>query len=197
MKTILSVILIFFSFSSFSQIKFEKEKDDFTGASSVNTHYTFIDKIRQSENKSEQKKYNQIGNRLALSMKYQKTDQQEVYWVNLILNKVDLGCLSKYDGKMLVLLEDGTSLEFHQVSQTDCSSDYSKVSYSLISKEGFESLSSNQEFYDIQNSYLREFKEKSIKKIRVHGTKYYADFDISEEKKFILADNVNTIESNK
>ena len=193
MKTILSVILIFFSFSSFSQIKFEKEKDDFTGASSVNTHYTFIDKIRQSENKSEQKKYNQIGNRLALSMKYQKTDQQEVYWVNLILNKVDLGCLSKYDGKMLVLLEDGTSLEFHQVSQTDCSSDYSKVSYSLISKEGFESL--DDEGY--LNKKLREFKEKSIKKIRVHGTKYYADFDISEEKKFILADNVNTIESNK
>lgn len=100
-----------------------------------------------------------------------------------IAKSVDLGCMSKYDGKAMLMFEDNEVIEIKQISDTDCGENVN-VRYILVSKEVYDATTSETgltDFLDAQYKSMELLETKKLKKIRIYGSKYYDDIDIRPE----------------
>lgn len=110
---------------------------------------------------------------------FKNKDGNELYYLN-IAKSVDLGCMSQYDGKAMLMFEDEEVIEIKQISETDCG-DFVNVRYILVSKEVYDGTTTETgmtNFLNAQNKTLQLLETKKLKKIRIYGSKYYDDIEI-------------------
>jgi hypothetical protein len=115
----------------------------------------------------------------SIGVRYIKRENGNEFYLFSVKKSVDLGCLSKYDGKMMVLFEDGDTITLKQQSDTDCGSEI-KVNYYFGSPEVIES-NSMENLQIEQSGIVEKFRTKKISKIRVYGTKFYDDIEFRPE----------------
>lgn len=126
-------------------------------------------------------------------MIYNKQDNgTEIFWIKFY-KIVDLGCMSKHDGKAIILFEDGETLELTQVSETDCG-DIVNATYLITPREVLKA-DNIEEFINSQNKSLAILAEKKVSKIRLEGSKYYKDLEIRPEVKDIFQKMVSEIQA--
>lgn len=195
MKNFIAGLFLFFvSVPVFSQVEFTKKFDEFTGNTTISTKPISLYKEILNRNG----KLIRTEPKLSLSITiYDSQENEKPIWYLDASFRGDLGCLSKYSGKLMLLFDDGKTLELHQISDTDCSSSIPSARYLFLTKTLYESLEGNIELlYNEQEKYLDLFKEKSLKKIRIYGSKYYGDVEVNEELRYILVDKISTLEKN-
>jgi len=154
----LSAIFVFllFAFLSFGQIPLSINNiDEFNGS---------VNKVTRSSY-SVFKSENSIGN---ISLSMGRVDS--TYFLILRVS-TDLGCLSQYDGKCMIKFSDGTILNFAQGSETDCS-ESPAAQYYLVAREEM----NLENVFQIMKINREKIESSSIDKIRVYGSKYYADY---------------------
>jgi hypothetical protein len=191
MKKLVIIIFLVYSNQLFSQVKYKISKDEFTNDLNITTDYIPIEK----ETLNLKGKPLTVNLKLDISIQYYLTETNEApIWSLNLRYRGDLGCLSKNVGKTLLLFDDGSTLELHQVSNTDCDSKIMSGRYLFISKELFETLKVDRNIiFSTQEKYIEKILNTPLKKVRIYGTKFYADIDIEEPYKFILVDKINTI----
>jgi hypothetical protein len=108
---------------------------------------------------------------------YKEKDKEETLFLTVVFFNSD--CLSKYDGKMELLFEDGTSLDFAQVSDTDCGEKFKTPRY-VLSSRNF--IKENEVLQSEISKNLKILGEKKITKIRIGGEV----FTLKEEAKGML-----------
>lgn len=90
----------------------------------------------------------------------------------------DLGCLSEKNSSMLVKLNNGTVIEFVQISNTDCS-DYPTVKFIPLKREELK----DPNYKNIIQQNIELLKQYDWETIRISGTKYYIDILPSSSRK--------------
>jgi hypothetical protein len=94
-------------------------------------------------------------------------DNEEIYLLTLIIfEKVAFGCLSEYDGKIMLLFENDSIMTLKQLSKTNCSSSVLTANYIPLSKD----QAKDPLWKDILQSNIQALAENKIKKIRVYGS---------------------------
>lgn len=153
----LTFVLVLFSALSFGQITLEvNEKDDFTGS---------IKKFTKSSARvfKGEKTYG------TLYIAAGRVDS--LTFISLLVAE-DLGCLSEYDGKIMIKLTDGTVIECYQFSDTECSSTINAARYLPLKREEAET----PERYNILAENIKKLTTTTIGKIRVYGSESYNDY---------------------
>jgi hypothetical protein len=97
---------------------------------------------------------------------YKEKDKEETFFLTVVFYGSD--CLSKYDGKMELLFEDGTSLDFAQISDTDCGEKFKTPRYVLASRNFIEQ-NTNEVLQSEISKNLIILGGKKITKIRIGG----------------------------
>lgn len=186
MKKILLVIILFSTYLTSQNIRIEyDENDDFNGNRTIETAYQFKKWPKKSD-------FIDTNNELVFSLKYIKspTIEKPAYLLNFIINSsVDLGCLSEYEGKIILLLENGLQIECFQISKTSCSN-YPSASYVFDFRR-------DVNLYDAAVSssvYLKEIQKSPLKKIRIFATNGYKDYEIKSDKRNIITEHYNAIQ---
>src|SRR5690554_4270297 len=112
-------LLLFFmmltSISIFSQTIEYNEIDEFTGI------HTIMTKGWKGQFPKKADRIDPYSN-LYISMSYSKTKEAiEYFSLNIYLFNVgDMGCMSKHDGKVMLLMDSGETFTFMQRSDTNC-----------------------------------------------------------------------------
>ncbi len=155
-----------------AQVNVSKSIDEFTGIQSL---YAFEGKGRYQRIKDRIDKLKEV----EFSMSYVSNKEGRLLVVHFSFypRYSDMGCLSKYDGKIILLLDNGKTIECTQNSETDCS-DSPSASYVFYEK-GVKSI--EQGFLQSEEK-LEEISKSVISKIRVYANKGYRDYEIQEEK---------------
>src|SRR5690606_40914003 len=89
----------------------------------------------------------------------------------------DLGCLSKYDGKIMLLMDSGDTFTFMQNSDTDCGSNSYFTNYLMLSED--QAVLPNWREILLEN--FNEIANSKVKKVRVYATKGYLDIEVRSE----------------
>lgn len=189
------LLLLFFGFVSFAQnISLEEtvKKDDFTKA--VTIVVTPKEEVAQRRNVVKTFLTIEEGKRTFPQLKYIKSEKGEEFYLLNFVKAIDLGCLSSYDGKAMILFEDGETLTLKQQSETDCG-DTINVNYYLASAETIKGNDMTL-FQAEQQEYISLMITKKITKIRIYGSKYYDEIALRPEtqdifqKMFLRIDNL-------
>jgi len=160
--------------------------DDFTKSHIIKTN--MLESTNPNRVIFKKSDYIDITNELLFSMSYYKSsDTTEVYYMSVMFT-VDLGCLSQYDGKMMVILDDNTVLTFMQFSNTDCSS-VLRADYYLLNRED----SDKPIWRETMADNILKLLSHKVFKIRIYGSKYYNDFILKPEKQNIISSHLNII----
>lgn len=109
------------------------------------------------------------------SMSILSLHASETYFFEITLLSTNLGCLSKYDGKILVKLLDESIIEFSQFSSTDCS-DNPTARYIPVSREIIDANNMSLLKGELDKN-ISQLLTSGIDFIRVHGSEYYSDFN--------------------
>lgn len=117
---------------------------------------------------------------------FQPKESQKSYALGMLFYSTE--CQSEYDGKIELLFEDGTSLEFAQISKTDCGSSFKYPTYALASRKFIDSDPAILESEGNKN--LSILAEKRLVKIRISQTV----FTLKENAKDLLMKYVEKIE---
>ncbi|MGQ7945047.1 hypothetical protein [Flavobacterium sp. WC2509] len=184
MKKITLLLLI--SFSGFSQSIIKNKIDEFTKVRYIETNITKEKRLKEIDNISQDK------GSVYFNLSYIESEKLSIFLFNILLySNYDLGCFSKYDGKIIFLLENGKTIEGKQFSDTSCEKTGNTIKYTLATSS--DSISTQFENFDILS------KEK-ISKIRIYGSKFFQDFIIKEDAKeyikghfLILKDEINKL----
>lgn len=167
MKKIILLLLI--SFSGHSQSIIRNEVDEFTKIRVIETNITKEKRLKTIDNISQDK-----GN-VYFNLSYVEADTLKMIFFNvLIYSNSDLGCFSKYDGKIMFLLENGKTIEGKQISDTSCEASGNSIKYGLAT---------SKDLSDVQFDNFETLSKEKITKIRIYGTKYFQDFTIKEDAK--------------
>lgn len=178
-----------FTFSFSQQIKVEVNQiDDFSGSRIIRTenpiNKTFI---KMSD-------YIDKDKVLLFYLSYFKTKEgRENYTINMIVNSTSIQCLSEYEGKCIILFDNGETMEISQISDTDCGQYRTRAIYVLAKRDEIE----NNDFNQISLNNLEKLKNNLIRKIRVYGTNRYIDCELKENKKDIFIQHINAINEAK
>lgn len=190
-KLILALLLFpFLSMAQEYELATKVKNDEFTKSTIIRTDLVIPSK---KENKTpfsiEAKEYT-----LLSMVYYKKPDESELMYIGF--NKaIDLGCLSKHDGKMMILFEDGEILEIAQVSDTDCS-DTPSAQFIITSRKVAESNDIGLIQSEIANN-LEFFKNKKVTKVRVYGSKFYDEIELKPGTELVFAQMIEDIERKK
>ena len=104
-----------------------------------------------------------------------------------IIVNADLGCTVSGDSKVQIKLTNGEALTFYNVSDTECE-DYAAILF--IFQDGDLMQDSDPERIEEVIAMLKEFP---VDKLRVHGSDYYADVELSEEGKDFFRSHLSCI----
>ncbi len=135
--------------------------------------------------------------RMHTSMVYNKNKAgEEVFFINISLSMkgIDIGCLSEYDGQMMLLTKDDEVLRLAQYTDTDCggtsrySNDY-KAAYILVDREHLHA----DNVIQMMRANFNKIMNKKIKRIRIYATNGYYDFNVKKDKQSILMQHANSI----
>lgn len=131
-------------------------------------------------------------NQVLVSMIFSTGDDVDLWIMSFsMLTTADFGCLSEYNGKVIFLFDNDSTMEAYQVSNTDCSnSDGYSASYAMVSRE---ELKNGATLPTLLTENLEKLRRNAIKKIRVYGSKGYIDFTIKPEKRGVLTTHINLI----
>lgn len=179
--------ILVFNFTFSQEIKIETNKiDEYNDIRTIAT--SFVSNINYLNND-----YVDINNSLLFSIVCSKSKEHfEYYSISFLTTNASLGCLSKYDGKCVVFFENEETLEFVQVSETNCDNRIS-ATYSFISRE----FKENPEFFNIMLNNLQKMLSNKVKKIRIYGTKKSVDFILKEDKQDIIIKHIKAINALK
>ena len=134
----------------------------------------------------------QAGKNTMIGISYYKSKEEVEFYRIAIIKSIDLGCVSKYDGKRLVLFEDGETLTLQQLSETDCDGTISPYYY-FASPETIKT-DSNDDFQAEQLKFIEKFMTSKVSKIRIYGTKYYDEIEFRPEVSDIIEKMLTKIE---
>lgn len=158
-------LLLFFPLFCFSQHLVKNDIDEFTGDHHIQVNCYEGERWVQGDriNKG-------FGKYIFLTGQYIKDKEgQELYFLTLNIQSLPQGsCLSQYDGKIIWLFSDKTTLELPQISETDCE-------YTSINGK-----------YKLTPEQLEILKTKQPDKLRVYTTKGYMDYELKEDKKELI-----------
>lgn len=184
-KIPISILFILFTTSVFGQnITFETSKklDEFTKALTISVSPKEERLIRKKVEKSDMSLtalQDQYSLPSIVRLIFRRDDNgSEVYYLNFKLY-TDLGCMSKYDGKAIILFEGGETLELAQISDTDCGDSVNAI-FLIVPRKDFEA-DDLEAFKVSQNQSLKMIQEKKILKIRINGTEFYKDLELRPE----------------
>lgn len=182
---ICSFILLFIGvFPVISQSIAEDEIDEFTGIRKI------ITKPWEGNSPKKSDRIDYDGDMYCQMKYYQQKDSTELYFITFYLwTDVDFGCLSKHQGKAIILFENGNTMDIAQSSDTNCKRGLYHASYYLVSRDQTKS----EVWRDIMLENLEVLKSQPIKAIRVYGSEGYHDFQVRIEKRNIIADHANLI----
>lgn len=184
MKLILTILFIFCNLTAISQQINKDEKDDFTGARNITTK-PFAGNTWKKEDFIDNK-FNVLFNVTYLKQK----DTEGLYLFSLnLLTTVKFGCLSEYEGKIMLLFENDSNMTLKQFSKTDCSSDILTANYIPLD----ELQAKDPIWKDLLESNVKILAENKIKKLRIYGSEGYFDFEIKEDKRDIIMQHLSSI----
>jgi hypothetical protein len=187
MKSIIvSILLSALCINAYSQKIDRNENDEFTGTRIITTQYG-QDKSPRAADKiaTEHSVYTKA--------MYFKDESSEIYVINMFfITTIDFGCLSKYDGKMMLLFDDGSTMTLTQTTDTDCS-DNPSPGYLIVSDEE----SKQTDWKETQKSNLKKIISSPVKKIRIYGSEGYYDYELLPDKKTIFSQHLKAIEDAK
>lgn len=103
----------------------------------------------------------------------------ETAFVTFKANGIDLGCLSENRSKALLKFQDGKVREFTYRGKTDCGEDVSFLML-LITDE---LIKGAKEVGPVQAETIGILKANALDQIRLRGTEFYTDIELSEEGK--------------
>ena len=172
--SLITISLILAQIACFSQSIQLDEIDDFTGSRKIITSPWRGKTIKPSD-------FVDVDKSLLVNTSCLIKDSITLHTITLYLMS-DIGCLSKYDGKAIILFEDKSKIEIHQLSDTDCD-DSPTASYLLLSRDEGEDKSNFQSKIEENYSHIMNH---DITKIRVYGNKYYKDFELNLKSQDIL-----------
>lgn len=163
------LLFLFISVSINSQSIITNNVDEFTKVKFIETNITKEKRIKEIDNIT-------VDNgSMYFNLSYFQSDQSSIFLFNILLySKNDLGCFSKYDGKIIFLLENGKTIEGKQFSETSCEKTGNTIKYGLAKSDEI----ATQQFENFET-----LSKERISKIRIYGSKFYQDFTIKEEAK--------------
>ena len=103
---------------------------------------------------------------------------------------LDFGCLSEYDGKVILLLENDSTITLDQVTKTDCGNS-GLACYSIRPPNNETSIL----LYSQISELFEELANVKVKKMRVFGTERNYDFELKDEKRDIISLHIKLIKS--
>lgn len=165
-------ILFFFPLFCFSQHLVKNDIDEFTGDRRVQVNCYEGDRWATSDRITKG-----FGNYVYLTGQYIKDKEgNELYFLTLNIHNLPQGsCLSQYDGKIIWLFNDKSTLELPQISETDCE-------YTSINGK-----------YKLTLEQVETLKTKQSDKLRVYTTKGYLDFELKDDKKELMQKTFETL----
>ena len=118
--------------------------------------------------RTEQVQFKNDGAKIQMAMSYTK----ELYVIALDFYErgVGNGCFSQYEGLIKIKLEDGTVLDFKQISDTECG-DYGIVLYFPASANDL----SDPNLKDVMNDNINKLSQYNWELIRIYKTEYYIE----------------------
>lgn len=187
-KLTLVFLFVIFCAPLYSQQMALDNVDEFTGEKNLVTQY-FYGKFEKKSDRVDEK------DQMLLSIKYRKTETgNDLYYLRVkLLFTVDFGCLSEYDGKCIILFDDGSKITFQQQSDTECTKWHYNPIYSMVDKESIKADPST--WLSIMKENFDQIIEKPIDKIRIYGTDGYNDYVLKPEMKDVLQRHAELIKS--
>ena len=131
------------------------------------------------------------------SMSYLENENGGIPAFNLtIKSDKRFGCFSQYDGKMVLLLEDSSTINMIQSSKTDCGSQvYNSSIYSVqYAFDGYKDLST-QDYRSKMSNYISTIFRIKVKKIRIYGSEGYMDYQLKPDKMYVFRSHIESIEN--
>lgn len=185
MRFKITALLMLLTSITFSQSIKADQIDDFTKKRSIVTN-AYEGKFWKKADFIDDKNY------LLVSMAYTNETDADLYMMNfsILTTGIGLGCLSEYEGKIMFLFENDSTMECYQVSETECSSTTFNPAYAMFAR----SERNDPTFLEIMAANVERLKTNPIKKIRIYGTKGYYDFTLKPEKRQIIASHINLIQ---
>lgn len=163
------------------------EIDDFDGSRTIITKF-----LRHNNTYPKRSDYIDEENTLLYYLIYSKDSEgNEIFGISfIIMPPVELGCLSNYDGKAILLFEDDSRISMKQVSEVDCSSQTPR--YLLYSpSQG----TSARTYIEMEDNW-EILKSKKIRKVRIYADKP-ATFDIKNGKSQEIQTLVNCLDEKR
>lgn len=163
--------------------------DDFTGVRSISTKSMTGKYFKKTD-------FVDKANQVSFSTIYSKVKTGNEYWYLYFMFSflVDspFGCLSEYDGKIILLLANDSTLTLDQVSKTSCNNYVNGAYYSIRASANETDLIMHQGRI---NELFEELSNVEIKKMRVYGTEGSHDFEFKDEKRNIVSLHIKFIKS--
>lgn len=183
-KLILITLGIFlFNLANSQEIKIAKnEVDEFDGSRTIGTEYKTGKFFKLQD-------YIDVDGTLLIAAYYYKTKEgNEIYNFSIITRAKYLGCLSEYDGKCILLFENGETLELTQISDTNCG-DFLSAIYVFYSRDQI----NDPALRDIALKNYEKISTTPVKKIRIYGTESTKDYTLKDDKKDIIIKHFKAI----
>ncbi|MFZ2905294.1 MAG: hypothetical protein WAZ98_03725 [Cyclobacteriaceae bacterium] len=187
MKPLLAFIFLLPSLVNYAQVIDKDQKDDFTKTRIVTTKQFSGSTLRKDD-------YIDTNNSLVISAVYSKDDKGAILYainIGIVVKGINYGCLSEYNGKMIILLENDSTIEAKQFSTTNCDSNYLPAQYLPLS----EADHNNPVWSELVLENIELLSSKKVKKIRVYATEGYNDFELKPEKQDVLIRHLTLIKS--
>jgi hypothetical protein len=86
---------------------------------------------------------------------------------------IDLGCIAQYHSTVSITFEDGETLDFYSIGDTDCGNNL--VIRCMFIYGEVENFGTPEEIVSKQEAVINKIETLSIEKIRIKGVKYYTD----------------------
>lgn len=183
-KLILITLGIFlFNLSNAQEIRIaENEIDEFDGTRKIGTEYNAGKYLKLKD-------YIDVDGTLLIAAYYYKTKEgNEMYSISIVTKAKYLGCLSEYDGKCILLFEDGETLELAQISETQCG-DFLYAIYEFYSRDQI----NDPALRDIALKNYEKISTTLVKKLRIFGTESTEDYTLKDDKKDIIIRHLKAI----
>lgn len=158
-KTLLFLALLI-STATFSQVVSLKENDRFTKKNILQVNAMKGKKWSQFDNIAEG-----IGNNVYFSLKAENIN----YYLQLNTFVNNLTCLSE-DSKVILLLEDESTIELFNKAKTDCASQNQSITGR----------------YSITEDQIKLLSEKYLSEFRIYYSEGYSDYTVKNGKKDIV-----------
>ena len=188
--TLFSTILALHGFSQNIFLETSNKVDEFNKSISIQV----IPKEEVLRGKKVMKNFLSVEdeNNTIVFINYLKPEDGSEYYRIVFRKTIDLGCVSKYDGKLLVLFENGETLTLQQQSETDCG-DTITPAYYFASPETLKS-DSMVDFQAEQNKIIDKFLSSNILKVRLYGTKHYDEIEFRPQAQDIVKKMLNRVD---